>query len=173
DDVDEDVNLAAVIDVVEIQAPVPLHEVESFVRLIAERWKQRLHCLAVLLSDRIVKVAVLPFQWRLARARRAEMDSRPAQELRLHARGFGGDRAAASLGYRVFERRGLRAPGGVGQSALGQGAASTSMTIVLRSVICSSAKRPPTRPIPLRLPARPPKGRWASQELDDSLMFTQ
>jgi len=42
-------------------------------------------------------------------------------------------------------------------------APSISMTIVLRSVICSRAKRPPTRPMPLFLPARPPNGRCASQ----------
>jgi peptidoglycan/LPS O-acetylase OafA/YrhL len=47
----------------------------------------------------------------------------------------------------VFESRGQRGP----------------ITIVWSSVRRSSAWRPPTRPVPLSLPARPPNGRWFSQ----------
>src|SRR5215208_5554015 len=44
---------------------------------------------------------------------------------------------------------------------------------VLSSVKVSIAQRPPTRPTPEREPARPPKGRWLSQWLDEAFMLTQ
>ncbi len=45
--------------------------------------------------------------------------------------------------------------------------------IVFGSVKASMGERPPTRPRPLMLPARPPNGRCDSHRLVELLMFTQ
>src|SRR5439155_15209597 len=53
EDVDEDVDLAAVRGVVEVKAPVPVHQVEALVGLIAQRRKNGQHRFAVTLGDRV------------------------------------------------------------------------------------------------------------------------
>src|SRR6185295_4809465 len=135
--------------VVEVEAAVAVHQVEALVRLVAEALKQLDHGLAVFLRDRVVEVAVLALQRRLLRARRVGVDADAAEKLEAYLLLLRGLSDSFRLIDGVFMR--LRHSGEI------------SITIVLRSVICSRAKRPPTRPMPLFLPARPPNGRCASQ----------
>src|SRR5882762_7670507 len=147
--VDEHVDLAPVVGVIEVQTPVSLHEVEPLIGLVTKRRKQVEHPLPVAFRDRVVEIAVLSLERSLARACRVKVYAGAAQQLESHMVFLGCFRDASGLRDGILERS-AHAP-------------SISMTIVLRSVICSSAKRPPTRPMPLFLPARPPNGRCASQ----------
>src|SRR5438067_3645922 len=68
ENIDEHVDLAAVVRVVEVEASLAVHQVEAFVGLVAELAKQLQHRLAVSLRHRVVEVAVLAPEGRPARA---------------------------------------------------------------------------------------------------------
>ena len=135
--------------VVEVEAAVAVHQVEAVVGLIAKLLEQLEDSFAVALRDGVVEVAVLALQGRLARAGRVGVDTRAAEKLQPDPLLPG--RLGDALGLLDGVLMGLGHSGAI------------SMTMVFRSVICSSAKRPTTRPMPLFLPALPPKGRCASQ----------
>src|SRR3981081_1799671 len=141
--------------VVKVEAPVSLHEVEALVRLVAEGRKEVQGGLSVAPRHGVVEVAVLTLEGRVTRAGRVQVDAGTTKQLETQPLRLRRVRQAPGLIYRVFQGRRQRL--------------STSMTIVLRSVICSRAKRPPPLPIPLFLPARPPNGRGPPPALGASL----
>ena len=154
DHVDEDVDLLSVLGVEEVEAAVALHRVEAVVGLVADGRKESQHRLTVPGRDHIIEVAVLAAKRWVLCARGVQVDAGPAQELDAQALRSCSGRDSLRLGDGVFQ--------GPGGCPIGAQSGAISITIVFRSLICSRAKRPPTRPMPLFLPARPPKGRCAS-----------
>src|SRR5258706_2070220 len=132
--VDEHVDLAAVVRVEEVQPAISLHQVEALVRLVAEAREELERDLAISLLHRVVEVAVLALQRRLVRAGRVDVDARPAEKFEAQLLALHRLSDATRLVDRILQRA-LAHKGWI------------SITIVLRSVICSSANRPPTRPI--------------------------
>ena len=104
EDVHEDVDLAPVVAVVEVQTAVAVHEVEAVIRLIAERREELQHALAVLLGDGVVEVAVLALERWLVRAGRVQVDARSTQELGVDALLLRGGRDTLRFGDGILER---------------------------------------------------------------------
>src|SRR5207253_9306876 len=110
-------------------------QVEALVGLIAQRWKKGQHRFAVTLGDRVVEVPILALERCLLGAGGVQINARSPQQLDVDTGLLGGAGHARRLLDRILER----------SFSHYERAASISMTMVFRSVICSSAKCPPTR----------------------------